>query len=150
MINFKKKILIIGSPDSDEPDLTASTLALKSNTLNHGLLTNQNINVEEFGYYHTTVADLLPGKIVDIAKNFNSIILLDQDNYQHFKVFVTTFRLMQDLEDEGDPVIYKDTKLSKRMLFWKDYFQKNLLNTESSQKKILHNLGLHLRTKGYV
>jgi len=125
MTEFLKKILIIGSPNNNETHFMTGELAARSKTINHGLINQVDADISKVGYYHTTVADLLPGQIIHIAKNFNLILLLDQDNYDHFKVFVTTFRLMQDLEEQGFPVKYKTTKAAKRLYFWKKYLQEN-------------------------
>jgi hypothetical protein len=78
MTEFLKKILIIGSPNNNETHFMTGELAARSKTINHGLINQVDADISKVGYYHTTVADLLPGQIIHIAKNFNLILLLDQ------------------------------------------------------------------------
>lgn len=125
-MTFAQKILLLGN-ESRHTDEISNILALSDNTLNHGLINDANFNPEEFGYYHTTVGDMSPGDIMLLSKKFNCVKLLDQprSSYTHFKSFVTTIRLMQDLEDAGINVDYKNTSTAKNVLWWRQYLKEN-------------------------
>lgn len=122
---FNKKILVLGNETSDT-DLKVSDLASRENTVNHGLLTNVPTNID-IGYYHTTVSDMIPGEIVRAAEKFDTIIMLNQskESYPHYKSFVTTVRLMYDLESRGLNVEYRNNESSKNLIYWRDLLQKN-------------------------
>ena len=94
---FNQKILCIGN-ETEDTDFMVTDLAKLSDTVNHGLINDVSSVVDQVGYYHTSVLDLSPGSIVQIADKFDSIVLLDQskESYPHFKSFVTTVRLLYD------------------------------------------------------
>jgi hypothetical protein len=108
---FNKKILCVGN-ETELTDQLTSTLADKDATVNHGLVSTDNFSPDEFGYYHTSIADLSPGGIVlNLAAKFDCVVMLDQDvdSYPHWKSFVNTFRLMIELEEKGYDWIKAET-----------------------------------------
>jgi hypothetical protein len=123
---FNKKILVLGNETVDT-DSQVTALATSNTTINHGLLINELFEISQPGYYHTTVVDLSPGAIANLANKFDKIMLLDQphDSYPHAKTLLTTLRLCQDLEQLGVNVEYKNTFSAKNMLYWRDYLNKN-------------------------
>lgn len=125
-MTFNKKILCIGS-ETVETDEMTSILAQKNNTVNHGLISSIDTQIDQPGYYHTSVMDLSPGKIVNISNKFDNILMLDQpkESYPHYKTFVTTIRLMYDLELKGTNTTYQDNASVKNLMHWRRYLKEN-------------------------
>ena len=108
---FNQKILCIGN-NTEDTDIQTTKLALEKQTKNHGLLNNNNFNIENFGYYHTCILDLTLGNLIDIAKQFDKIIMLDQakETWPHWKPLLSTYKLMQELDQLGHVTEYKNNK----------------------------------------
>ena len=123
---MNKKILVIGNETRNTDD-TVTVLADQFDSINHGLVTDANFVPVDNGYYHTTVIDLAPGDIANLAKHFDTVMMLDQapESYPHFKSMVTTVRLMYDLELSGVNTIYKDNAASKQLLYWRNFLKEN-------------------------
>jgi sulfatase maturation enzyme AslB (radical SAM superfamily) len=123
---FNQKILVIGNETIDT-DIKVSELARESNTINHGLLVDFKLEFVNIGYYHTSVADLSPGEIVHISDKFDTVLLLDQpkESFSHFKSYVTTIRLMFDLELTGINIVYRDNKFAKQVIHWRQFLKDN-------------------------
>jgi len=127
MIN--KKILCIGN-ETEHSDQLVSALATKELTTNHGLVSSSTFCPTHAGYYHTSIADIAAGAIVQgLVKHFDQIIMLDQDvdSYPHFKSFVNTFRLMIELEKKEFNTDFRNNTGNKTIMYWY-----NLLNTNKS------------------
>lgn len=122
---FDKKVLVIGNETADT-DAKVCNMAIDAGTANHGLLTNLVGNLE-IGFYHTSVTDMLPGIIVSLADQFDLIYMLDQpkESYPHFKTFVTTVRLMYDLENKGIKVEFRNNKSTKNFIKWRNFLNEN-------------------------
>jgi len=121
------KILLVGN-ESNNTNLQTEYYARKNNSVNHGIVLDADFEPVKNGYYHISVADLAPGEIIRVlASKFDSIELLEQDisTYSHYKVFVTTIRLMYDLEKLNFPVTYRNKKTSQIFLYWKEYLKIN-------------------------
>jgi MoaA/NifB/PqqE/SkfB family radical SAM enzyme len=121
------KILLIGNETSNTDSLAAS-YAKKNNVKNYGLILDPFFNPIEDGYYHTSLADLSPGSIIqNLASKFDLIELLDQDieTYPHYKSFVTTLRMMYDLELLNYPVVFRNKKNSQDFIHWKELLKDN-------------------------
>jgi MoaA/NifB/PqqE/SkfB family radical SAM enzyme len=124
---FNKKILCIGN-ETELTDQLTSTLAAKDATTNHGLISADNFSPIEFGYYHTSIADLSPGSIVlNLAPKFDSIVMLDisVDQYPHWKSFVNTFRLMIELEEKGYNTVFRNNSSNTDILYWYNTLRTN-------------------------
>lgn len=120
------KILVITN-ETYHSDSAVTDLARSQNSTNHGLVSDSTFIPRHNGYYHTTVVDLSSGQIADLAKHFDTVMLLDQDpdSYPHFKSLVTTVRLMCDLELAGINTVYKETKSAKKLLYWRNFLKEN-------------------------
>jgi hypothetical protein len=121
------KILVIGN-ETQTTHETVTALASQSNSINHGLVTDSNFVPMAAGYYHTSIADLAAGAIAQqLAKNFDQIIMLDQDVdlYPHFKSFVNTFRLMIELEKNQFNTKFRDNICNKHIIYWYDLLHTN-------------------------
>jgi hypothetical protein len=107
-----KKILCIGNNTTDT-DSKTSQLAKQNNSKSFGLLTELNGHIiqSEFdpGYYHSSVYDIQYSQLLELAKQFDSIIILDQpaEQYSHPDAFYQTIRLANELSATHD-VIFKD------------------------------------------
>jgi len=125
-MSFDQRILVLGNETSDT-DAQTSLLAQQANTVNYGLIHLADFVPANPGYYHTTVNDLSPGDIVHLSKNFDIVQLLDQskNSYPHYKSFVTTIRLMQDLEYEGVNTLYRENQSAKNLLYWRNFLKEN-------------------------
>ena len=120
------KILFIGN-ETNDTDKIVTILAKKNKTINHGLINNENTEIFNDGFYHTSVVDLQPGQISKIAHKFDKIKLLDQPKktYNNYKSFITTLRLFFDLESDGVNVEYKENKNTKIFQYWKKFLKEN-------------------------
>jgi len=125
-MTFNKKILVLGNETADT-DIKVSELADEANTINHGLINDTNLAVTDFGYYHTSVIDLSPGNIIHIADKFDAIMLLNQpkESFPHFKSYITSVRLMYDLELKGVSTIYRDNKFAAQLIRWRQFLKDN-------------------------
>lgn len=124
---FSKKILVLGNNDQNTDD-QARILASKSNSTNWGLIPNTETDTSQFGYYHTTLVDLPPKAIIDLAKQFDEVILLDQPkkDWTDQKLFLSTCKLMSEIEKETTAVThYKDNKNIKSLNYWNNIFKNN-------------------------
>jgi sulfatase maturation enzyme AslB (radical SAM superfamily) len=122
---FDKKILCLGNNSADT-DLMVSELASRDSTINHGLIDQLRI-IESFGYYHTTVTDLIPGEIVTLSKQFDHVMLLDQPQQQwsHAVLFVKTINLINLLEESGCEIIFQNPNLVKNTNFFQELLETN-------------------------
>lgn len=120
-----QKVLCIGN-ESIDTNNQVTKIAQEVNSINYGLISSIDHLIEKNGFYHTSVTDLSPGQINSISKKFDLIMMLDQpiSSYAHFKSFVTTMRLMCDLE-ENFTTNFRNNHSAKRFLFWRQYLQDN-------------------------
>ena len=117
MIN--KKILCLGHNQAGT-DSDVTVLAVEHNTINHGLVSQEDFVPTESGYYHTSILDLSSGMIIHMAKHFDTIVMLDQlaDQWPHWKSLLSTYKLMIELEKLGYNTVYKDNdNIQKYKLF---------------------------------
>ena len=124
---FNKKILCIGN-ETELTDQLTGTLATKDATVNHGLISTDKFSPSEFGYYHTSIADVSSGGIVlNLAPKFDSVVMLDQDidSYPHWKSFVNTFRLMLELEEKDYNTVFRNNVNNKNILYWHNILRTN-------------------------
>jgi len=103
---FNQKILCIGNNDRDT-DNRAILLAELDDTVNHGLVTTQDIDIN-LGYYHTSVLDMSSGDIIKLSNRFTKIILFDQprEQWTHWKPLLSSYKIMLELEKAGHHVEY--------------------------------------------
>lgn len=123
---YNKKILCLGSNNCDT-DVRVSALASVDKTINHGLLTVDNTNIQQPGYYHTSLIDLSTGTLITLAKHFDMIMLIDQPNevWSHSTLLESTYKLMIELDKAGFNVRYKNNENIKSFDYWHDLVQKN-------------------------
>ena len=124
---MNKKILCIGA-ETEDTDVMVSNLALISDSSNHGLVTSADYVPTQTGYFHTSLADLSPGDILQgLVSRFDEIKMLDQsiDSYPHWKSFVHTFRFMLILEQQGAETDFRNNINNRDILYWYDLLHRN-------------------------
>ena len=106
---FNKKILCLGN-NSEDTDIRTSLLAKENNTINHGLVNDFDFIPADMGYYHISIVDLSSGGIIQMSKYFDAIQLFDQPvkAWSHWKLLMSSYRLMVELDKLGYNTIYKD------------------------------------------
>lgn len=122
-------VLVLGNNSSDT-DQQTTDLALSNDSINHGLIDNENHVIEQ-GYYHTSLADLAFGQVLNLAKKFCTIILLDQpsEEWSSSKIFLSTYKLMLELDQQssvlGIKTEFKNNNNIKVLKYWMDLFKTN-------------------------
>jgi pyruvate-formate lyase-activating enzyme len=119
------KILCIGNNNASTHEYV-DNMALEHNSTNHGLIDKFDFVPEQLGYYHTTVVDLPWGKLIDLAKKFDTVVMIDQpqSDWSHWKCFQATCKLMITLEESGVHTVFRDNQNVKKMLYWIDLIYK--------------------------
>lgn len=113
------KVLCLGNNHKHTDELT--------NELgnNHGLISNLDIEVKD-GFYHTSVLDLTNSEILELAKKFDRVIVLNQtvDQWNHPAEFQAT----QDIAKRiGNKVSWQKADAKLQLEYWQ-----NLVNTNKS------------------
>lgn len=76
MLN-NKKVLCLGN-NTLHTDLLTNTLAQKFNSINHGLIAVSDFTVQQLGFYHSSLHDLDKFNMLNLAQQFDHVILFDQ------------------------------------------------------------------------
>ena len=118
------KILCLGNNDVNT-DKFVSLLAKSSS--NNGLIEDANFSPTLEGYYHTSIVDVNFGGIIELAKHFDQIQMLDQPykQWSSWKLLLSTYKLCKELEQHGYDVIYKDNKNIKSIEYWENFVKEN-------------------------
>lgn len=98
------KVLCLGNNTEDTDKKTRSLC----DTVCHGLLSelDGNLNTSNYdkhGWYHSSVYDIEYGRLLDIARQFDQVIMLDQpvEEWSHPDSFYKTVRLIKSLDDRS-------------------------------------------------
>lgn len=120
-----QKVLFLGNNDQST-DTAVSYLAKQQGTKNHGLICSQLFDPELPGFYHTTVVDIPWGGLLELAKKFDTIVMLDQEqgSWSHWKCMQATCKLMLKLEELGMQTVFRDNANTKKILYWIDLVYK--------------------------
>lgn len=120
------KTLFLGNND-DSTDQLVTALAKNHGTVNHGLVQDSTIVIDQPGYYHTTVVDIAWGDLIKFADKFDNIVMLDQPQSQwsHWKCFQATFKLMLKLEELKKNTVFRNNRNVRKILYWFDLIYKN-------------------------
>ena len=123
---FTQKILCLGD-NSIDTHQKVSVLADENQTVNHGLINDKLFIPKESGYYHTTVADLQLGEIVNLSQYFNTILMLDQpqDSWTHSMLFLKTNKLLDDLKELNHSITYQNPEILKNYNFFSQLLEIN-------------------------
>jgi len=141
------RVLFLGNNDQST-DLAVSTLARTHHTKNHGLISDSAFVPEHPGFWHTSVADVNWGGLLELADRFDTIVMLDQpqDQWSHWKCMLATCRIMLSLEKSGKHTVFRQNSNVKNVLYWIDLvYEKNKsfciypwinLNNEGSRTRL--------------
>lgn len=123
---FSKKILCLGN-NTQDTDHKVNDLATSVNATNFGIISDANFVPAFAGYYHTTILDLTFGNIVNIAKYFDNIVMLDQpqEEWTHWKPLLSTYKIMLELEKLGYNTEFKTNKNIEKFTFFDDLLKTN-------------------------
>jgi sulfatase maturation enzyme AslB (radical SAM superfamily) len=123
---FNKKVLCLGNNTQSTDDLV-NIMASIVDAKNLGLISDETFVPAINGYYHTTLTDLSFGAIVDLAKHFDEIVLLDQpkEDWDHWKSLLSTYKLAVELETQGHSVTYKDNNNVKFITNFSEFVTSN-------------------------
>lgn len=101
------KILCLGNNTVDT-DSAAQTVADSLSMTNYGLITSVESTIKDHGVYHTSICDMSKTDILELAKQFDKIVLVDQpvesydceDSFYNTKHILTlaNLRLKKDTE----------------------------------------------------
>ena len=121
-----KKILCLGNND-ESTDRLVSIMALTNDSINHGLISASNFMPVHNGYYHTTVIDVPYGSIIQMAQYFDLVIFLDQpkSDWTNWKLFLSTVKIMQELDQRGHDVVYRDNANVQKMQQFDSFLNNN-------------------------
>jgi pyruvate-formate lyase-activating enzyme len=123
---FDKKILCLGTNSSDT-DIRTTALATIDQTINHGLISDPTYSPQLPGYYHTTIVDVYAGGIIQLAKQFDTIILFDQplEQWSHWKVLLSTYKMMVELEKNKHHTVFRNNQSIKSISFMYELLTEN-------------------------
>lgn len=113
---FNKKVLCLGNNDQDT-DLRTTNLAVQNHAINRGLITDSTFVPLEVGYYHTTIIDI-PSGMLELAQQFDQIILFDQPvaQWTHYKPLLSSYKILVELEKQGKDTSYKNNNNVKNFI----------------------------------
>lgn len=124
------RVLCIGNNTEHTDQLTRSMASDRNATYHHLLSELDNIPIEysKAGYYHTSVFDINYGGLIELGKQFDQIVILDQtvESYGHPDSFYKTIRLGRELE-QFVTVVWQHSTMSLGI----DFFEE-LVNTNKS------------------
>jgi sulfatase maturation enzyme AslB (radical SAM superfamily) len=123
---FNKKILCLGT-NTTITDNDTNKLASKDKTINHGLIIDSTFIPKEPGYYHSSITDIWSGGVIEIAKNFDVIKMLDQPykEWNHWKSLLSTYKIMVELEKQGYQTEFRNNESLKSIVFMSELVEKN-------------------------
>jgi hypothetical protein len=129
-MTLQKRTLCIGS-NIEDTDIKTKYLSLKAGEVCHGLLSelDQPLSHDDYsnpGFYHSSLADIEFGRLLDLMNQFDQVIILDQpiEKYGHPDLFYKTLQIASKTKT---PVKFINPNSSK--IF--DYFTKLLEENKS-------------------
>lgn len=89
-----KKVLCLGS-NTLNTDTLIKEYTFKHNLINHGLITDPTIEIQD-GFYHTSLADIHQDDIIPLTKKFDAVVILNQprETYDNIELYVSTKNLI--------------------------------------------------------
>lgn len=107
-----KKILCLGT-NSEITDRMATDIAEEYFLTNRGLISHETVITDIAGsVYHTSLADISTGRLIEIAGDFDLVIMLDQhkSEWSHWKLLEATYKAMVELEQSGINTQFRQNK----------------------------------------
>ena len=124
------RILCLGN-NTEDTDVKTRKLAQSSSMKCHGLISEIHSpislsDLEQTGFYHSSVYDLEHHRIVELAAQFNKVIILEQpkEQYSHPDAFYNTIRVA-DAISKIVPVEYIDPSFNQNINFFENLVQQN-------------------------
>ena len=79
------------------------------------------------GYYHVGPVSMQPRDIVEACKNFDRVVLLDQeqDKYSDHRIFLAMFKLVNDMKDMGTDVEIQNKDNMEYLYYWTRLYNEN-------------------------
>jgi hypothetical protein len=119
------KILYLGNNTTDT-DVKVRRLAQSTQEICRGLLTELDGVIPETlhdGVYHSSVYDIEYGRLTELAKNFDWVIMLDQskEQYSHPDAFYKTIRLIKQIPNGQ----FLDASYATAVRFFQNLVQTN-------------------------
>ena len=123
---YNKKILCLGT-NSSITDTQVSKLANLDQTVNYGLISNTTFVPNNPGYYHTSIVDTFAGGIIELAKHFDQIKMLDQsyEEWSHWKILLSTYKIMVELEKLGYATEFRTNESVQSISFLSELLETN-------------------------
>jgi sulfatase maturation enzyme AslB (radical SAM superfamily) len=122
------RILCLGN-NTEDTDTRTQSLADQAGSINHGLLSELDgpldpLSYQLHGYYHTSVYDMNWARLVALAKDFDSVIMLDQpkNQWSHPNAWLNTIRFLSEMGGKGK---FIDPSYLESFLFYQNLVQKN-------------------------
>lgn len=109
-----QRILCLGDSSVDT-DGRCRDLAKEWQLPCHGLITDGDHDISRAGVYHTTLIDMAPSQIRQIAPGFDRVIMLGQNQYRDLDLFLRTAGLTREIGGE-----FEDSALVARLDYWHD------------------------------
>ena len=124
------RILCLGN-NTEDTDAKTRQLAEQQSVKCHGLISELDhvIDLELIqysGYYHSSVYDLEYHRLIDLAQEFDQIVILDQprEQYSHPDAFYKTIRAAKQI-NATVPVVYLDSTYNTNITFFEDLTKTN-------------------------
>ena len=124
------RILCLGN-NTEDTDVKTRRLAEQQSVECHGLISELDhaIDLESIqhpGYYHSSVYDLEYYRLIEIAQEFDQILILDQprEQYSHPDAFYKTIRAAKQINNTV-PVVYLDLTYNTNITFFEDLTKTN-------------------------
>lgn len=123
---FDKKILCLGS-NTQHTDDVVGVMAASDNTNNNGLVSDDSFAPAQVGYYHTSIIDLSSGGIINLSKQFDQVVLLDQprEEWPHWKSLLSSYKVMLELDKLGHNTDYKNNKNIQSFTHFDEFIKTN-------------------------
>jgi hypothetical protein len=124
----KSRILCLGN-NTEHTDTRTRELAHEASSPCHGLLSELDQQIqpqhhEAAGFYHSSVYDIQLGRLVELANQFDGVIMLDQaqDSWSHPDAFYNTVRVMKQI---AVPTQFLDADHERQIDYWSDLVKQN-------------------------
>lgn len=124
------RILCLGN-NTEDTDVKTRRLAEQQSVECHGLISELDhaidlASIQHPGYYHSSVYDLEYYRLIEIAQEFDQIVILDQprEQYSHPDAFYKTIRAAKQINNTV-PVVYLDLTYNTNITFFEDLTKTN-------------------------
>lgn len=129
MQDMFKRILVLGNNTQDTNDRVEAMAT--ASLPNRGLVESLEQDVSLAGYYHTSVVDMASSDILQLAREVDELVLLDQpeEEYTSSKIYLTTYKILETVERNQNyyatRTTFRQNENSQWMNDWKQFFDTN-------------------------